>query len=252
MATYENSHDHTLTSFPGQSNDDSEKDENEKVDTDWTKERYQWTTKREYLLSAIGYSVGLGNIWRFPYLCQRNGGGAFLIPFVICLVLCGLPLFMLEAALGQFTGRSALHVWSVCPLMTGVGVSMVLITTIILWYYNAIMAWALYYLVNSFLSPLPWSRCDGWWNTANCTTFATESASELIVNASETTDLSGTKQVSASEEFWQNNVLQVSSGLDEPGHVVWYLAVGLGVTLLSCFLGLIKGIKSSGKTSGPS
>nr|KAG5708015.1 hypothetical protein BaRGS_025153 [Batillaria attramentaria] len=183
--------------------------------------RFTWTSKREYILAAVGYCVGLGNIWRFPYLCQRNGGGAFLIPFLLALVVCGLPLFLLEAAIGQFMGRSSVHIWSVCPLFKGCGIGSNLVSLACFWYYNTIMAWALYYLVSSCQSVLPWSRCDGWWNTADCTDLSLDGdASQLSGNVS----LAGYN-----------------------GHVVWYLVVTLAVTLLVEFLALIKGVKSTGK-----
>ncbi|KAL8568605.1 hypothetical protein ACOMHN_006271 [Nucella lapillus] len=163
-------------------------------------ERSKWGSKQEYILSTLGYCVGVGNLWRFPYVCIRNGGGAFLIPFMLSLIIFGMPLFFLETYLGQFTSRSPLHVWSICPLFKGVGVAMCILALIVYWYYNTIMAWALYYLVSSFQSTLPW-----------------------------------------------HNVLQVSSGFGEMGHVVWYIALSLGVSSIFLFLGMIKGIKSSGK-----
>ncbi|XP_035825223.1 sodium- and chloride-dependent neutral and basic amino acid transporter B(0+) [Aplysia californica] len=81
--------------------------------------RDKWGRKVEYILSMIGFCVGLGNVWRFPYVCMRNGGGAFLIPFIVCLTVCGLPLYFMEVAMGQFVSLSTFHVWNICPLSKG-------------------------------------------------------------------------------------------------------------------------------------
>ena len=62
--------------------------------------RGEWGSHYEYFLTSLGLAVGLGNIWRFPYICYENGGGTFLIPYVICLLLCGLPLYFMEMILG--------------------------------------------------------------------------------------------------------------------------------------------------------
>uniref|UniRef100_A0A182NPH8 Transporter n=1 Tax=Anopheles dirus TaxID=7168 RepID=A0A182NPH8_9DIPT len=64
--------------------------------------RETWSQKAEFLLAVIGFAVDLGNVWRFPYICYQNGGGAFLIPYCIMLLFGGLPLFYMELALGQF------------------------------------------------------------------------------------------------------------------------------------------------------
>ncbi|KAK7447468.1 hypothetical protein BaRGS_00040181 [Batillaria attramentaria] len=284
--------DHEVTLLPshenGSTGEATEKLDSDDENVDWTKERFTWSKKREYILSCIGYCVGIGNLWRFPYMCQRNGGGAFLLPFIVCDGVWS-ALFFLEAAVGQFSGRSSFHVWNVCPLMKGAGVGMNVISVMVFWYFNVILAWTFYYLVMSCQSTVPWSRCDGWWNTPRCTDLSraknaslageigtstmkpgNESISSynlslpvtlnvsydvidgvhnysVLGNGTLTHDIDGTKRVSSAEEFWQHNVLQVSSGLGDTGHVVWYLAVALGFTLLICFLGLIKGIKSSGK-----
>ena len=73
-------------------------------------ERGEWGNHCEYFLTALGFAVGLGNVWRFPYVAYDNGGGTFLIPYFICLLLLGIPLFFLEMVLGQYTGVSCTKV----------------------------------------------------------------------------------------------------------------------------------------------
>ena len=78
-----------------------------------------WTNKIEYLLALIGYTVGVGSIWRFPIVCARNGGGAFILPFVLLTMIIGGPLYYLEICLGQFTGRGPCKAFEFCPLLKG-------------------------------------------------------------------------------------------------------------------------------------
>src|SRR5680860_1005419 len=63
--------------------------------------RDQWGTKLGFLLAAIGSAIGLGNIWRYPYVVYENGGGAFLIPYFVALASAGLPILILEYSLGH-------------------------------------------------------------------------------------------------------------------------------------------------------
>ena len=64
--------------------------------------RDAWGNYCEFFLSSLGLAVGLGNVWRFPYVCYENGGGSFLIPYLIMLVFVGAPAFFMEQSLGQY------------------------------------------------------------------------------------------------------------------------------------------------------
>lgn len=134
-------------------------------------ERGNWTGKLDFILSCIGYAVGLGNVWRFPYLCYRNGGGAFLVPYAIMLVIAGIPLFFFELSFGQFASEGPVTVWKVSPFFMGIGWAMCLISAMVSIYYNVIIMYSIYYMFVSFVSidtTLPWQTCTNIWNTENC------------------------------------------------------------------------------------
>ena len=69
--------------------------------------------------ALIGFAVGLGNIWRFPYLCYKNGGGAFLVPYFLFVAAGGAPMMFLEVGLGQFMSQGNLSIWDICPIFKG-------------------------------------------------------------------------------------------------------------------------------------
>ncbi|XP_074652223.1 sodium- and chloride-dependent GABA transporter 2-like [Tubulanus polymorphus] len=215
-------------------------------------QRDQWSNKVEFILTCVGLAVGLGNVWRFPYLCYKNGGGAFLIPYAICLVCCSLPVFFLEVALGQFMSLGGWKAWRICPLFQGIGIASAVIVFFSNSYYAVIIAWALYYLSMSFSSVLPWTHCDNAWNTERC------SVSKLSVNCSlmngdlnvtcqNITNITALNTVDPVVEFWERKILKISPGVDQPGTVVWELAVALFVTWILCYFSIWKGIKWTGK-----
>ena len=113
--------------------------------------RQRWTSRTIFILAAVGSAVGLGNLWRFPYLAGKYGGGAFLIPYLIALVLVGVPLLMLELAVGQKMQQGAIASYrKLHPSFGGLGLLALISSFIIVSYYAVVMAWSLIYLLASF------------------------------------------------------------------------------------------------------
>ncbi|KAF7401069.1 hypothetical protein HZH68_006889 [Vespula germanica] len=80
-------------------------------------QREAWGGGLDFLMACIATSVGLGNVWRFPFTAYENGGGAFLIPYIIVLLFVGKPFYYLEGLLGQFTNKSCAKTWEMVPAM---------------------------------------------------------------------------------------------------------------------------------------
>lgn len=84
-----------------------------------TQQRENWGNDLEFLMSCIAMSVGLGNVWRFPFTALENGGGAFLIPYLIVLAIIGRPLYYMEMIIGQFSSRGSIKVFDMVPALRG-------------------------------------------------------------------------------------------------------------------------------------
>lgn len=89
-------------------------------DSTFGKPKEQWGNEIEFLFSCISLSVGLGNIWRFPYIAFQNGGGAFVIPYLIVLLIIGRPVYYMEILIGQFSGRGCIKAFEMAPILKGV------------------------------------------------------------------------------------------------------------------------------------
>ncbi|KAG8186626.1 hypothetical protein JTE90_021778 [Oedothorax gibbosus] len=210
----------------------------ESISTNNEFKRSTWSRQLDFFLSCVGYAVGLGNIWRFPYLCYKSGGGAFLIPYFIFLAICGIPLFFLEMSLGQFGSLGPIAIWRICPIFKGIGFGMAIVSGIVCVYYNVIIAWALYYLYESYW--VSWSICENSWNTPNCI-----SSSESTFPKSSTN--SSSSRMTSSEEFWLYKVLNQSDGIEFIGSFQRPLVLALFIAWIVVFLCVVRGIKSSGK-----
>jgi NSS family neurotransmitter:Na+ symporter len=169
-------------------------------------ERQQWGSRIGFLLAAIGSAVGLGNIWRFSYMAYENGGGAFLIPYIIAFLLAGVPLMILEYALGHREKASPpLAFARIKPLWESLGWWMPVVTFFgINLFYTVIVGWCMNYFVFSF--DLSWG--------------------------------------SQTEQFFQEEFLQISSSPFDIGNIVLPILVGTAFTWLLCWIICFRKISS--------
>jgi SNF family Na+-dependent transporter len=121
--------------------------------------RQRWAGSTTFILAAIGSAIGLGNFWRFPYLTFKWGGGIWFIPYLIALMLLGLPMMLLELSLGQLFQRGDIGVFrGIHPRLYGVGLASVFSAFAINIFYTYLIAIAGCYLFVGITHPtLPWS-----------------------------------------------------------------------------------------------
>ncbi|XP_075405075.1 sodium- and chloride-dependent transporter XTRP3 isoform X1 [Tenrec ecaudatus] len=192
------------------------------------KARPLWANPLQFVFACISYAVGLGNVWRFPYLCQMYGGGSFLVPYIIMLILEGMPLLYLELAVGQRMRQGSIGAWrTISPYLSGVGVASVVVSFFLSMYYNVINAWAFWYIFHSFQDPLPWSVCP--------------------LNANRTGYNEECEKASSTQYFWYRKTLNISPSIQENGGVQWEPALCLILAWLVVYLCILRGTESTGK-----
>ena len=117
-----------------------------------TEARGQWGSKLGFIMAAAGSAVGLGNIWRFPYLTGENGGGAFVLVYLLCVLLIGIPLLYNEVAIGRLTGKNPVGAmnkekpksfWVISGILT------IFLCFFVLSYYSVIAGWTIGYIFSS-------------------------------------------------------------------------------------------------------
>lgn len=179
-------------------------------------EREQWGSKMGFIIAAVGSAVGLGNIWRFPYLVYSNGGGAFLIPYFFAIFTAGIPLLILEYGVGhKFRGSTPLSIAKGNKKWEWLGWWPSINAFIILCYYSMILSWAINYLRFSFFK--------SWGSDPN--------------------------------GFFYNNFLNLSSSPFQLGGIVFVILFGIallwGVNWFICFRGIKSGIEKVNKVLLP-
>ncbi len=120
--------------------------------TESPKHRGLWTTRLGFILAASGSAVGLGNIWKFPYIAGQNGGGAFVLVYLVCIFVVGLPIMLSEFVVGRNTQQSPVGAFQTLSPKTpwvGIGFIGVLAGFLILSFYGVVGGWTLAYIVKS-------------------------------------------------------------------------------------------------------
>ncbi len=113
--------------------------------------REQWGSRAGFILAAVGSAIGLGNIWRFPYMAYENGGGAFFIPYLFAMITAGIPFMILEFSMGQkYKGSAPKTLAKIHERFEWLGWFQVGVAFCIAVYYVAVVGWAISYFVLSF------------------------------------------------------------------------------------------------------
>jgi len=214
-------------------------------------ERGTWNSQWDFAMSCVAYAIGLGNVWRFPYLCFKNGGGAFLIPYFFSMIVCGIPLFFLEVSVGQYLGVGGMSVvGQLAPILKGVGYSAMMMVFLENVYYIIVVTLTLFYLFKTFtdLPSLPWSDCskgNETWANAKC--WSPESGIPFNQSMPFLNGYTESESETAVEQFWNNEALNISDGIDAPGMIQWDLFGCLVVAWVVVYAVIWKGLHNSGK-----
>jgi len=177
-------------------------------DQNMTQTRDRWNSRTSFIMAAVGSAVGLGNIWRFPYVAYTSGGGAFLIPYFIALFTAGIPMLILEMGIGQRIQKGApLAFGSVRKPLQWFGWWAAGLSAGIVIYYTTILAWSWVYLYHSLT--LAWGDNP--------------------------------------EAFFFQTVLKRSQGPGQIGPPVTSLIIGMALTWAAIYLILRKGVRNVGK-----
>ncbi|XP_043280537.1 sodium-dependent nutrient amino acid transporter 1-like isoform X3 [Venturia canescens] len=207
-------------------------------------DRPTWGNGIEFLMSCIAMSIGLGNVWRFPFTAYENGGGAFLIPYIIVLFLVGKPFYYLEMILGQFTSKSSVKMWAMNPGFRGVGWAQMFSMLSVGTYYCSLMSVTLFYLISSFKSELPWSSCLPEWGD-RCFNSGKTDDDNLTFSSN-----GSSLRKSSAELYFTKTVLNEKSNIDDGlGWPDWRLTLCLFCAWACIFGVLARGVKSSGKAA---
>lgn len=167
-------------------------------------------TSRAYVFALVGYAIGIGNVWRFPYVIASNGGAAAVVAYLICAVFVAWPLFIYELIVGQYLRLTFVKTWeAIRPRWLSFGWAQFLLLFICQSYFSMVITYTLPYIAGSVQEPLPWT--DG----------------------------------TTSQDYWTGTILNSYDDLNDkpagPGPIQWRLAVSLLVFWLITFFSVAFG-----------
>uniref|UniRef100_F7A942 Creatine transporter-like n=2 Tax=Ciona intestinalis TaxID=7719 RepID=F7A942_CIOIN len=198
------------------------------------KQHTGWAKPTEFILSLLGYVIGAGNLWRFSYLCFKNGGGAFLIPYVISACFITLPLYMFEVGLGQLTQYGRVAAWDRLPIMKGIGYGALFITVFCMIPFMWAIGWGVLYLALSFTTgPLPWTTGDNEWNTESCSALGVNITNEIVFLQDSLPQV----------QFWRNYVLRLPNGNPYNKNFNWQMLLASLAAFVTIFAVTVRGVK---------
>ena len=124
--------------------------------------RDRWGSKIAFIMAAVGFAIGFGNVWRFPSLAYEYGGGAFFIPYIMALLFIGIPLAILEVSLGQYHQTGDVGVFgSIHRRLKGVGLGSVIAAWVVVTYYTPLIAWVINAFFDTFRNAAIWKNATG-------------------------------------------------------------------------------------------
>jgi len=126
------------------------------------------------LLAMLGMAVGTGNIWRFPRIAASNGGGSFLVAWVVFLLLWSVPLLILEFGMGKGTRKGAIgaFVKTLGPNFAWMGAFVAFVATAIMFYYSVVMGWTIRFFVGTLTGEVPGATPSAFWDSFHSTSGA--------------------------------------------------------------------------------
>ncbi|KAI6208729.1 Sodium-and chloride-dependent creatine transporter 1 [Aphelenchoides besseyi] len=214
-------------------------------------DRGQYKNSIDFLFSMVSYAVGLGNVWRFPYLCFKNGGGTFIVAYIFCFVFATLPVFLMEVSVGQYLQRGAMEMWNIVPIFKGVGLANIVVSGMCVWYYSVVVTWALHFMIASCRTTFPWESCENWWNSITpCIDVRTDRITACLRNKIATIEqINETVLPSQTsvEQYWDYRVTHATESIFNFGGMQWEIFGLHAITWLSIYFAIWKGITNANK-----
>ncbi|MBN1586174.1 MAG: sodium-dependent transporter [Candidatus Omnitrophica bacterium] len=174
-------------------------------------QRERWASRPAFIMAAIGSAIGLGNVWRFPYVAYSNGGGAFLIPYFVALFTAGIPLLVLEFGLGQMMqGSSPKSLAKIHRKWEWVGWWALMVGSMIAFYYCVVLGYCWNYLYHSFT--LAWGQTPA-----------------------------------EARDFFFNQFLQITGDPGTIGGIRWPILIGLALAWMANYWVIVNGVKRIGQ-----